>query len=459
MAKYWSLVQLNGAGTLRVEEVAIAQAFFQQQFAHAAPLSDEFIQQQFWQWFQSTDESKRLPAELCLRCWISHRIVQVCRQLASKFGDRHGFTCTDLFPLVLNDVIERRHSAASTPYRSLASKISQTFNPKLGRLSAWVKRHVEHDLDLSAFLQEHGVYMATDWGLLCDTSPNHLRKILAEFYTAMPIEIEQAYNLLQGYHAVYRIDRLQQRQQRLISNQETCRPPTLGQLTRIRAFLQAISLSATADEDTLLNQLQKLAAQIRQYRLYRRNGSLPTEPIDPSDIEGQTTQPEDNWEDEEAFLAAYRQAIINNLDAVLKKVTSDRVTYLQGRTPPKAQSFLIALQLFYCREQSMGAIAPRIGLNAQYRVSRLLKLREFRATVKSRLFQRLRDWLVGKASPYIDPNQLQTAIQNIERILEEEVSILIDPNETESASSRRRPFTTLFAHRLCCYLDTLDLTP
>ena len=450
MAKYWLLVRLDGTGKLRVEEVAIAQAFFQQQFAHAAPLADEVIQQ-LWQWVQSTDESERLPAELCLRCWISHQIVQVCRQLADKFGDRHGFTYTDLFPFVLNDVIERRHGAASTPYRSLASKILQTFNPDLGRLSAWVKRHVEHDPDLSAFLQEHGVYMATDWGLLCDTSPNHLRKIFAEFYTATPIEIEQAYDLLQGYHAVYRIDRLQNRQQGLVGNREACSPPTTNQLNRIQAFLQTISSSAVTDQETLFSQLQYLATHIRRYRLYRRNGILPTESIDQPGtrelVEDQPSEADDKIEEieeQQEFLRLFRQQIVMNLDDVLRQVTSDRATYLQRRNPSRAQPFLIALQLFHCRKLSMGAIAPQIGLKAQYQVSRLLKLKEFRATVKSLLFKRLRDWLIDKASAYTDPNHLQELIQTIERILAEDVSNL---------------FQDLFAYRLCHYLDTLDLNP
>jgi hypothetical protein len=244
---------------------------------------------------------------------------------------------------------------------------------------------------------------------------------------------------------VYVLDRLQKRQLGLIGDREACSPPTPEQLTRIRAFLQAISSSVTDDEDALLNQLQKLATQIRQYRLYRRNGILPTEPIDqpgtPEPAKDQS-EAEDNTEEEQEFLRLFRQQIVRNLDDVLRQVTTDRAAYLQRRKPSGTQPFLIALQLFHCRELSMGKIAPLIGLNAQYQVSRLLKLKEFRAAVKSLLFSRLRDWLVDKASAYTDPTHLQELIQEIEGILAEEVSNL---------------FQDLFAYRLCHYLDTLDL--
>ncbi len=105
----------------------------------------------------------------------------------------------------------------------------------------------------------------------------------------------------------------------------------------------------------------------------------------------------------------------------------------------------------------MTEIAPQIGLKAQFQVTRLLKLKEFRATVRSRLLQLLRDRIQRKAKQYIeqytDPVQLQAMNQQIEAVLEEEVSGLLESAERETAVARQRPLASLFACRLCHYLD------
>ena len=462
--RYWQLVQLDSMGQQRVEEVPIAKAFFCQQFADLftqSKASDALIQKRLWQWTQAegaATKTNQQAAEYCLRCLISHQIEQVCIQLEAKFGARHGFTRFDLLPFVLDDQLPARKRRVSTSYRSLACQILQTFNPDRAGLGTWVMRQVRHHPELRAFLRERGVYLATDWGILNDARPEHLRRILAEFYWLTPTEIEFAYHLLHGYHTVYRHDRLQKRQLGLLKGKETCAPPTLDQLTRIAQYLQT-QLSLTFSAEALLSKLQILAAQLRQYHLHRLGGSLPTtstdQPNAPSVVaEPQAPESDLDRNDEQEFLEFYREEVVRCLDRSLEQVTNDRVTYLRRKKTSLVQPFLIALQLFHCRGQSMGEIAPQIGLQAQFQVTRLMKLKEFRANVRSNLLQLLFDSILDQAKRYTDPNYLQTLNDILEAALDEQVSTLMQQAEAEAAVAKQRPLKSLFARRLCHYLDT-----
>lgn len=101
----------------------------------------------------------------------------------------------------------------------------------------------------------------------------------------------------------------------------------------------------------------------------------------------------------------------------------------------------------------MGEIAPQIGLQAQFQVTRLMKLKEFRANVRTRLLQLLLDRVLDQATRYTDPTHLQTLNHSLKAVLEEEVSTLLQQAETEAAVAKQRPLTSLFARRLCHYLD------
>ncbi|MBD3887454.1 hypothetical protein IFO70_38525 [Phormidium tenue FACHB-886] len=279
-SRYWQLVRLTGAGQRRVDEITSAKTFFQQQFAELvdqSDVADPAIQRTLINLLRSPNTAALGDlAERCLRCLISHQIEQVCVQLAAKFGDRHGFTCTDLLPFVLDDGVQlmsqsllqnQRQNNIPNQYRPLAAEILQTFDPNRASLNTWVMRQVRHHRELRAFLREHGVYLATDWGILNDTSPEQMRRIFTEFHRLSATEITLAYQLLRGYHEVYRSDRLQQRQQQIIRGKEACPPPTPDQLSRIAQFLQTQSI--TLSPPAILSSLQTIASQLRQYRLHR----------------------------------------------------------------------------------------------------------------------------------------------------------------------------------------------
>lgn len=291
-SNYWRLVRLDGTGYRKVEDVAIAKTFFYHQFAELTGQPDVpniAIQRTLLQLMQSERASLRSSdqsaAEYCLRCFISQQIEQVCVQLEVKFGARHGFSRYDLFPFVLGDEGHwRARRRGSTQYQSLASEILQTFDPSRAGLSTWVMRQVRHHRELRAFLHEHGVYLATDWGILNDTSPEQLRSVLAEFYGLTSAEIEPACAVLRGYHQIYRRDRLQKRQLGLLRGKEVCLPPTPDQLMRIAQYLQEqdVPLQSVLPQssDSIVSNLQLIATKLRQYRLHKLGKPLMAESLD-----------------------------------------------------------------------------------------------------------------------------------------------------------------------------------
>jgi hypothetical protein len=460
---YWRLTRLDGTRQRRVEEVASAKAFFQDRFAAVQPISDAPIQRELQLLRKSANSADRQQAEWCLRCFISQQIEQVCVQLELKFGSQHGFSRHDLFPFVLDDPGGARRFSegqVATQYRSLSIEILQTFDANRAGLSTWVTRQVRHHRELRRFLQEHGVYLATDWGILNDTSPELLQTVLAEFYVLTEAEVMPAYHLLQAYHQVYRHDRLQQRQLGRLQGRAVCTAPSPEQLTRIAGYLQAQGLSSSSlSPEHILAQLQTIASQLRQYRLHRGRRTLLTESLDQPDAETipaeiPTADPELDQE-EENFLTFYRKQMLTCLDQSLAQVTHDRFIYLQRKKTAAAKQFLTALELFHCQGQSMNEIAPNVGLQKQFQVTRLLKLKEFRANVRSRLLQLLLSSVQDQAKTFIDPTRLQKLNQQIETILEEHITDLIQEAASEAAVAKRRPLDSLFARRLCHHLDHL----
>ncbi|MCA1993752.1 MAG: hypothetical protein LDL41_17165, partial [Coleofasciculus sp. S288] len=150
--------------------------------------------------------------------------------------------------------------------------------------------------------------------------------------------------------------------------------------------------------------------------------------------------------------------LLNCLDQAIAQVTEERARKLERQDANRAQIFLKALQLFHCQERSMTEIAQVVELKAQFQVSRLLKLKSFRADIRQQLLVRLRDRVIEQAKTYTNPERLQTLNQRIDEALLEQITTVIQEAETESRTAKRTT-NSLFAHRLCHYLDTRSNQP
>ncbi|BAY09332.1 hypothetical protein [Calothrix sp. NIES-2098] len=460
-AKFWEFVKLDSTSKRRVEMIVAARNYLQTKFT-GVELSDSAIARQLWLQMQqgtASDTTETNLAEICLRCYISSQIYQVCLDLAMRFGSRHGFRCEDLLPFVLDDqvILETSNKAqlSTSSYQSLATKLLNTFDPTKGSLNAWVSRYVKQNPEIKRFLLQHGVLLISDWALLNDTNPKELQRILADMYHLTLGEIEQVCQLLISYHAVYREDRLQQR---LAGVTQPCQIPTSEQLTRIVHDLQSRT-NRKIGKEAVLTQLQAIASKLRQYRIAAQGGYVSSVAYDRPEIQpiverSQLTQVDDETTE---FMQLYQQQFLESLDKAVAQVLETSLDKLQRKratNPEITQSFITALHLFHCQGLAMSQIAPQIGMKKQYEVTRLLKLNELRADIRQNLLLILRDRVLEIAQQFTNYERLQRLDQQLELILDEQISRIIQEAESEAKNPvRNQPLCSLLARRLCRYLE------
>jgi HPt (histidine-containing phosphotransfer) domain-containing protein len=460
-SKYWKCVRIDAAGNRQILEIAPAKAFFASAFGEFPSNNDvpsDDIQQQLLRWIKDAANSQRLLAERCLLCFISWQIDICCLQLETQFGAVHGFTRCDLLPYVLDDDGSLQ---PPTFYNSFSREILQSFDPEQSSLTTWTSRRVKQHPALNRFLLECGVYIVSDWAILNDTQPKQLQRILGEFYLITPVEIKRSQQLLEAYHAVYRADRLQKRS---LGIRGQCTTPTTQQLQQICQRLED-KTNQKVENETAIAQLQNLANRLRQYRIHVRGGFFPTESLDAAGNQYNTlleriSSPDVNsWDQEEQveFLESYRPQFQACLDQALTMVIESRVRQLQRKDDEKARKFLTALHLSHCEKVSMAEIAVLLGLRAQDAVTRLLKLKEFRADVQQQLLVILRSRVIELAKNYSTTERLASLEGEITLALNEQITLLISQAEAEAQSAKNTSYKTHFTERLCKQLKIYSL--
>lgn len=460
---YWTLIRINAAGVMpkasssayrQVQSIPSAETFFNQVFAKLIDVSNtnnKDIQLQLLNLYEDASFDERMNAQRCLLCFISWEIEKVCLNLEKQFGNNGGFTSRDLLPYVLDD---DGRLQPKTSYQCYSLEILQSFDASQSSLSSWTNRKVRQHPALSKFLLECGIYLLSDWAILNDTQPKQLERILSQFHSLTVTEILQYKWLLASYHAVYRAQRLQQRKAKKTSK---CQPPTIEQLQQISDKLNNISQGKyCVAANNLMSQLQFLAGYLREYRIHVRGGYLATESIDNNYLA--VTNSSDNLEVNQTseFLKLYRPQFLECLDNALASVTQTRVNKMQRKDATKASKFLTALKFFHCQGLSMTEIAKRIEMKAQFQVTRLLKLKEFRADVTYELLKILKVRVLELAQNYSSLEDLQALESQITIALTEQVTNLIGEAEIEAAGSRSDSTRSRFASRLCEYLDSRE---
>ena len=98
----------------------------------------------------------------------------------------------------------------------------------------------------------------------------------------------------------------------------------------------------------------------------------------------------------------------------------------------------------------MSAIATIIGLQAQYQVTRLLKLKELRADIRHKMLQLMRDWVLNQPN-FEEPQLLKAREREIAAALEEPIDLMLAEAQKE-ASITDSP-QSILAQLICDYLD------
>lgn len=455
-SKYWTLVKIDAGGNRQTLSIPSAETFLNQIFPveiDVNNLSNSDIQLQMLNLYRDTSFDKRMNAERCLRCFISWEIEKVCLNLEKQFGIAGSFTSRDLFPYVLDDD-GREQTAKSDKCFSL--EILQSFDSNQSSLTTWINRKVKQHPALNKFLLECGIYLLSDWAILNDTKPKQLERILSQFHSLTVTEIQQYKHLLQSYHTVYRAQRLKQRQ---TGKGRKCQAPTTEQLQQILQKLSNFSNSESSFSiNYVMSQLQVLAKYLREYRIYVRGGSSATESMEIADNKIPIYNPIRDEEENQTsdFLKLYRPQFLECLDNALATVTETRVNKIQRKNYVKASRFLTALKFFHCQGLSMTEIAKRIEMKAQFQVTRLLKLKEFRADVTNELLIMLKSRVLKLAQNYRTLESLEILESQIAIALQEQVTDLITEAEIEAAGSKGNSTSSRFSARLCKYLDSRE---
>lgn len=446
VSHYWQLVRLDGTGRSHLQPLPEVQSWVEQtctDLLRAGALAESDLQDRLLQCSQSEKPEATL-AQLALRCFITQQIRQVCIGLEQQFGNRYGFSQSDLLPLVLDD-----DGRLTSPYQPLTVQILASYDPLKARLNTWTARLVKNHAEINRFFLERGLYRASDWAILNDTTPEQLERILGEYHRCGKGEIETARHLLGQYHRVYRRHRLLQRQ---TGQTGRCQPPTVDQLQQM--------LPETPAKITL-SRLQALAEQLREYRIYARGG-VPFSKVvsfdaqEPEEIERQITRLEpsrslleDEADAQSEFLQVYRAELRTCLDGALTQVIRNQMAKLQKRKPPKDKAFVQGLQLFHCEGLSMTAIAPKLGLESQVQVTRLLDLKRFRTDVHLVLIPQLQRNIRNEALKFVSVDRLNQIDQTLEQILSTEVEQVIEAAASEAQIPKGRTAKSLFAYQLC----------
>ncbi|NJN23154.1 MAG: hypothetical protein HC810_00415 [Acaryochloridaceae cyanobacterium RL_2_7] len=145
----------------------------------------------------------------------------------------------------------------------------------------------------------------------------------------------------------------------------------------------------------------------------------------------------------------YREDLKQSLDDAIAEVLERRYRQLQSKRNPLTDAWLKGLYLFHCRGESMGDIAHKIGLKAQYQVSRLLQLKAMRADIRQAMLQILAQRVSDSLKLMLSPERLAQLDRQIETILAEQVDDLLERAAIEASASRNCSHHSLYTRRLC----------
>jgi hypothetical protein len=501
---YWQLSLPDFNGKRKRRTIGVAQSYLQTQFPQlleAEIIEDAPTQRQLLAAMQVQPAQEQLSQDqpsqyqqfqfgpaLSLRCCVSDYIYQACLGIVRKFDLSYQsgrqsasqsfsqqISIADLLPLVLNDdgfdpqkSLERRGVSkpdvdrgqpdrSQIPQPPLSFSVLKTWNPDKSNLNTWTNHHVLQNSDIAQTLAENGILLISDWALLNDTSINQLQNILTGITSQLtPAEVTISCQTLQAYHAIYREDRIQARLSG--TSRSRCKEPSDEQLARIKDYLRT-TFNLDLNVEPLLQQIKRIASQVRQYRIARKGGPIRVDSLDEPDVQvsadAQSGDSDLDQNQTSEFIAAYRQDFIECLNGAIGVVIEAEFQRLKKRSGGKPNEFILGLELVHCQGRSMTEVAPQIGLEQQYQVSRLLKLENLRMNIRQRALVLLRDRVRQKVVAFVSPEQLDQLDQRLDQLLDEQLETVMQAASTESMSPNTgQPQKNQLARRICEYLDT-----
>ncbi|HBB33512.1 MAG TPA: hypothetical protein DDZ80_13990 [Cyanobacteria bacterium UBA8803] len=454
------------------------QEFFQKQVLEGSahfPNSDKDIQELLLSVFRTTassvDLTSRVLAGLCLRCYVSYPILKACRKLASLFSAGKQFTYCELLPFVLNDdgrtqilldsdgktqlILNSKGKTQVASYKIFAVEVLRTYRLNSEHrlsLENWTHYQTRQNQDLIDFLSEWGFRSLSDWALLNKVGLQQLERLS-----------QRDRYIVKAFHAVYRRDRRQQRQ----NSPTRCPDPTEAQLKEMSHLLQEKGVEIAVPAQ-LREALRQVAANLHQYEIWSRRGAPPSEPLESFDPDTGDRSPTEVVDENSTndlgelerteILEFLQESLIEILDRSIDQALSEQVAAMQQRRKyaPLAAKIVPGFRLLYCQGKSQSEIASLLGMTNQTQVSRLLQVKALFNNVRSltvdQLFLAISKKIqgLGLADISTQPDNLSNIMQLLEAFVDREV---FQEAAAELHTAKTKAMNSVYAQRLCRYLQ------
>ena len=418
---------------------------------------------------------------MCVRCYISHFILQACQERFIRFslgGKR--FQLRDLLPLVLTD--DGKPLTSSLTKKSFVPYSFQILQEYLRRqpssrkgLNRWVLMKTKQNDAIEKFLLECGVCVDSDWGILNTTSLKQIERVFREFYLFSPnaiqhlseSEIQRAVAILHSFHEIYRGDRQKNHQY------GPCQPPIDNQLQRMSEYLWA-NYQIKITSKRLIDEIKAIASRLRDYRICGQNIGFKCESFDalssqtgrnvyeiiadPNSVdepEQEAFEERKSWESELQFLLS--QQLVSYLDKAIDTGFKDIINGLSRKCTHLAKDIKPAFYFLYCEKMSQSETASRLKLT-QSQISRNIKpvLQKHPQQVRSRVQEQLLQLILNKVKGW-------GLVKNIEQLdyfnnLVEHLDLFIETKIFSSLdkkvdNQKNNHINSLYFQRVCIYLS------
>lgn len=481
------IIDASGKGKgYKVEKIDRAKQHFDKIFTNLDRYSsistqqDKEIQNQLVNLLPIEESSKDLPIDAlnnsvegtCLRCYISHFILQACQERFMRFSQGgQRFQLHELLPIVLNDdgkplsnlTIEERF----IPYSFQILEEYIKYKPRSG-LDKWALLKTKQSDAIEEFLLQCGVCTDSDWGILNATKLTQLEKVFREFHVfsnnaiqhLSESEIERARAILQSFHEIYRGDRQKNHQY------GRCEPPSDTQLERMSEYLWTTYQIKTTSS-RLINEIKAIASRLRDYRLCEYN--LPQTSILDSNtgidfyeqIRDESSVNNLKSEDEEDLQALLSDELVPCLDKAIEKGFCDVINSLSSRCTNLADYIKPAFYCLYCQGMTQKETESRIKELTQSQISRHIKplipkhLQQVKLRIKEQLLQLILDkvkrWSIVENSEQLE--YFNNLIYQIEAFVDDEIFSEID---TQAKNDKTSHINSLYFKRLCVILSKYE---
>ncbi|MEO0838436.1 MAG: hypothetical protein AAF063_05975 [Cyanobacteria bacterium J06643_5] len=492
ISRYWTIniianpFDKDGKPTscYREKQSTLAKEFFENEFPQLnsqrslSKGENKYIQAHLWKMFHddTVDSKKRAKAGLCLRCYLSRAIIKGCQILAGRSSSNYTLF-SELLSYALNDdgitliVVENSNKTQlilnencytqSIPREGnfFSVDVLRTYNPNLSNsnnsesLDNWCIRCTRQNTDLQTHLLEVGVWIPSDWSLLCREIPQSLDTHFTNNHS----------QLIEVFHEVYRRDR------RKFHQRGRCSEPTYPQLEEMLCLLRDKNIILSSAYE-LIQHFQEIAEILRQDTYSTKIGSPKADSIDnySRDNSDSFSQPNlscinKNFNCEDIEEIELRE-ILNKLpNKVLFKAISEiipqRVAFLSKKKNYSAYApkFIQGLQLYYQKINplSLKEIAALWEINWA-KARRIFQLSELIENVQSCSEKSFIEKIKEKASNFFtselscNPNNLRNIGQEVRFFLYE---IAFKEAYAEITASRSLYKNSLFAQILRDYID------